>query len=316
MTWRVSVPPSGGPHDAPEPVAVEPPPGARLLRPELAMLSVVVIWGLNFSVSKWSLREFPPLAFTAIRFFAGSAILLLILQRHEGLGPPPRRALLALTVLGVLGNTLYQICFILGLSLTTATNSSLVLASMPAIVTALSAALGVETVTPRIARGVGLASLGVVLVVAMSGAHFSAATLAGDLLTLGAVLCWSLYTMGIRRLAADISPLSITAWTMVLGTPGLVLAGLPSLVEMHWGAVSARAWAGLAYSAILSLVVAYVVFNWSVRAVGSSRTAVFTCMTPLVAMAGAFILLGERPGLTQLAGAGLIFSGVLLSQRR
>jgi len=95
----------------------------------------------------------------------------------------------------------------------------------------------------------------------------------------------------------------------------LLAAGLPSLIRMDWGAVSGMAWAGLLYSSAMSLVVAYILWNGSVRAIGSSRTAVFACLTPLVAMGSAAIILHERPTTMQLAGAGAILGGVLLSQR-
>jgi drug/metabolite transporter (DMT)-like permease len=281
----------------------------------LKLLAVVIIWGLNFTVSKWSLREFPVLGFTAMRFLLASFLLIAVLHRREGRLRPPRGSMLRLTILGVVGNTIYQLCFIVGLSITTVSNSALVLASMPAMVAGLAFAFRLERVTARAAEGLALASLGVVLVVAARGVSFEAGTILGDVLTFMAVICWAVFTLGVRRLPAGISPLAITTWTMVLGTPVLLAAGLPSLVRMDWGAVSGLAWAGLLYSSAMSLVVAYILWNGSVRSIGSSRTAVFACLTPLVAMGSAALILHERPTAMQLAGAVAILSGVLLSQR-
>ena len=279
------------------------------------LLTVVVIWGLNFTVSKWSLREIPPLAFTALRFVLASVLLLALLYRQEGTIRPPRGSVGRLTVLGLIGNTIYQICFIVGLSITTVSNSALVLASMPAMVAGLAFAFRLERVTARAAEGLGLASVGVVLVVAARGVSFGPSTLPGDLLTFGAVICWSVFTLGIRRLAVPMSPLAITTWTIVLATPVLVVVGLPSMLAMDWGAVDLLGWAGLLYASVLSLVLAYILWNNSIRAIGASRTAVFSCLTPLVAMTSAVLVLHERPTLIQLAGAAAILTGVLLSQR-
>ncbi len=281
----------------------------------LQLIAVVVIWGLNFTVSKWSLREFPVLGFTALRFLLASALLALVLRQREGTLRPPAGSVLRLTALGVVGNTIYQLCFIVGLSITTVSNSALVLASMPAMVAGLAFGFRLERVTARAAEGLVLASLGVVLVVAARGVSFEAGTLAGDVLTFMAVICWAVFTLGVRRLPEGISPLTITTWTMLLGTPVLLAAGLPSLLRMHWGSVSAAAWAGLVYSSAMSLVVAYILWNGSIRAIGSSRTAVFACLTPLVAMGSAAFVLHERPTVVQLIGAGAILGGVLLSQR-
>ena len=81
------------------------------------------------------------------------------------------------------------------------------------------------------------------------------------------------------------------------------------------GGLSPRAWSGIAYSTLLAIVVAYILWNNAVRVVGSGRTAIFNSMIPLVAMLVAWPLLGEHPRPVQIGGAVLIVSGVLLSRR-
>jgi drug/metabolite transporter (DMT)-like permease len=93
-----------------------------------------------------------------------------------------------------------------------------------------------------------------------------------------------------------------------------VLVGIPGLLQLNWGSVRLESWGGLAYAAVLSLVVAYLLWNRSVKAVGGTRTAIYMCVTPLFAVAGAWILLGERPHPLQGVGAVLIVAGVLLTR--
>jgi drug/metabolite transporter (DMT)-like permease len=288
---------------------------SRLGAFDAAMLTVVLIWGCNFSVTKGAFGELPPLAFTAVRFAAATALLLPLTRRLEGGGPLPRGSLGRLVALGVVGNTLYQLGFVLGLARTTASNSALLLSSMPAVVAVLAGMLGVERVTRRVGWGIAVASAGVALVVAASGVGFSDATLTGDLLTLGAVLCWAAYTLGLRTLPPGVTPLRVTAVTTAAGTPGLLLAGVPELAATDLAAVGVRAWGALAYSTYLSLVVAYLLWNRSVKAVGPSRTAAYMCLTPLVAVAAAWLLLGEVPVPRQGAGAALIIAGVWLTRQ-
>ena len=278
------------------------------------MLLVVLIWGLNFTVTKLAFEEFPPLVFTAVRFTVASACIAFIIWRVEGSLRIPQGSLLRLTWLGFVGNSLYQCLFTLGLERTTASNSSLVLASMPPTVAALGALTGTERLSRNGRRGLLLASLGVLLVVASRGVDLSGRTVVGDALTVAAVLCWATFTIGVRRLTHAMSPLALTAWTTILGTPFLVLAGLPQTLDMHWGDTSLGGWGGLAYSTFLSLIVAYVIWNRSVRVAGTNRTAIFMCVTPLVATGSAVLLLHERPRPVQLAGGALILAGVLLSQ--
>jgi drug/metabolite transporter (DMT)-like permease len=278
------------------------------------MLTVALIWGLNFSITKGAFERFPPFAFTAVRFAIASVLLVPLVRRLEAPQQLPRSAMTRLGVLGILGNTLYQLAFIAGLDRTTATNSALIIAAMPSIVALVAAGLGLEPVRPRVLIGVLVASAGVVLVVAVRGEGFGQGRLAGDLLTLVAVLCWAAYTLGLRRLPDGVSPLRVTAITTVAGTPGLVLAGIPELLDMRWSAVGVPGWLALAYATVFSLLVAYLLWNRSVQTVGPSRTVVYMCLTPLFAVVGAAVLLGERPRPLQAVGAALILGGVMLTR--
>jgi drug/metabolite transporter (DMT)-like permease len=280
---------------------------------DLGMLTVALIWGINFSVTKGVFPRFPPLAFTAVRFVVASALLWPLARWIEGSAPLPPGALRRLVVLGVVGNTLYQLGFILGLERTTASNSALILASMPSIVAVLATVLGLEPVRPRVLGGVLVATAGVLLVVAARGEGFSAGSLAGDLLTLAAVVCWAGYTLGLRTVDG-ISPLRVTAVTTLAGAPGLLLAGAPQIVGMDWAAVGVEGWGAFAYATILSLLVAYLLWNRSIQVVGPSRTVVYMCLTPLIAVIAAAVLLGERPRPLQAVGAGLIIAGVVLTR--
>ena len=278
------------------------------------MLFVCLIWGFNFSFTKLALAEIPPLPFTAVRFIISSLLLWLIVRMVEGPAKLPPGALTKLALLGILGNTCYQLFFTVGLAHTTATNSALILSTVPTIVAVFAGALGLERITRRMWLGIALGTLGVMLVIATRGVGFAAGTLRGDLLTVLAVLCWAGYTLGLRTVPEGVSPLRVTTVTTIAGTPGLLLAGLPGMLRLNWGAVSLRAWLALGYAAVLSLVVAYLLWNRSVKAVGGTRTAIYMCVTPLVAAGGAWLLLGERPHPLQGVGAVLIVAGVLLTR--
>lgn len=278
------------------------------------MLLVCLIWGLNFSVTKSAFDELPPLPFTAVRFIISSALLVVVLRAFEGPATLPSGALRLLVILGVVGNTCYQLAFTLGLAQTTATNSALILSTVPTVVAVLSGALGLEQITPRMRWGIALGTLGVVLVIATRGVEFDLRHLTGDLLTVLAVLLWAGYTIGLRRLPPSVSPLRVTTITAIAGTPGLVLAGVPGAFHVDWANISLAAWLAVGYASVLSLVVAYLLWNRSVKAVGGTRTAIYMCLTPLVAVLAAWLMLGERPHPLQGVGAVFIIAGVLLTR--
>lgn len=283
--------------------------------PAAGLLAVVFLWGINFTAMKVALPEIPPAPFTGARFAIGSVLMWLILARREGWRLPPRDCWLPLVVLGIIGNTIYQVCFVNGLAGTTVTNSSLILASMPTVVTVAAGVLGIDKVSVQQRWALAIATMGVVLVVLSRGPNAGHHELRGDLLMLVAVLCWSAYTLGLRSLAGRMSNLALTTWTLITGTVLLFIIGIPGMRSLDWGAVSLRAWLGFGYATVFSLVVAYVLWNRGVRQVGPSRAALFSTLTPLVATSSAMLLLGERPGPLHYLGGAMIIAGVVLSRR-
>jgi drug/metabolite transporter (DMT)-like permease len=277
------------------------------------MVLVAAVWGGNFSVSKFAMHQIPPLTFSGLRFALASALLLLVTRQLGAWERLPRRTFWALAGLGVVGNTFYQTAFMIGLSRTSATNSAMIVAILPVIVAVLGTVLGIERASPLMWLGVLLGTAGVLLVVTAHGVHLNSRALTGDLLVLFATLCWSFYTVGVLRAGRGVNPLQITAITAAAGTPGLLLLGAPGLVRQNWAAVSVGTWGALAYAALLSLVLSYVLYNRAVQAIGSGRTAIYNCLTPLVAMLVAWFTLGEAPLAIQFLGVALVIAGVLVS---
>jgi drug/metabolite transporter (DMT)-like permease len=279
------------------------------------MLLVCLIWGANFSVMKAAFDHLPPLGFTAVRFTVSSVLLYGLVRWRQGSVSMPAGLTWRMIWLGVLGNTLYQIAFTLSLLWGTATNSALILSTIPAMVTLLAGIRRIEPVTPRMWAGTAIATVGVMLVIAAGGIDLSAGTLRGDACALAATVCWAVYTLGLRRIPATVPPLQTVALTTFTGTPGLIGAGLFEIFAVDWLRVPASAWGALAYSSVLSLIVAYLIWNTSVQKVGSSRTAIYMCLTPLVAALVAWLTLGEQLVPLQGAGAVFIVTGVLMTRK-
>jgi drug/metabolite transporter (DMT)-like permease len=288
----------------------------------MAMLLVCLIWGINFSMMKFALRSLSPYALTAIRFTLASVVLWFVARAMEPDTPLPWKLRIRLAGLGVIGNSFYQLGFLLGLQRTTAGNSSLLIATTPLAIAVLGSALGVERLTKAVRWALAVGMAGVVVIVlakagkgGADGVRFSVATISGDLWTLSAVLCWAVFTHGVRELHGPASPLRVTAWTVIGGTPLMLIIGWHDLVTLDWAAVGMDTWGAVAYATFISLIVAYVLWNRSVIEVGSSRTALYGVTIPIFAMATAFVLLGERPTPPELFGAALILLSVVLNIR-
>ena len=279
------------------------------------MWALVLIWAANFSVVKAALVDFEPLAFNATRFVLASALMLVFLRHTDGLPRFRRSEWLALIGLGLLGNAAYQVLFIFGIDGTLAGNSALILGTVPAYVAVLSSWLGHERLSKKTWLGVALSLAGVGLVVWGSArVEFGQATVRGDLLMVAAAIGWSLYTVGSSPLVRRYGALPVTSVTLWIGTIGLLLVSTPSLSSQSWAPIRWASWAGLLYSGTLSIAVAYLLWYYGVRHMGSTRTALYSNTIPIVALAIAWLTLGEVPNGLQLLGAVAIVVGVSLSR--
>ncbi len=296
---------------------------------------MILIWAANYSMVKIALRELPPLGFNSLRLALASACFLASLAvaqgRPRGAGsvdsagagvPRPwfatartvsRRDWITIAAFGILGHFIYQLCFMGGIARTTVSNVSLILGCSPVAVTLLSAAAGHERVAPRHWAGAFLSLAGIYLL-AGRGATLSESTLTGDALCLAAVACWAIYTVGSRPLLARHSPLTVTGFSMAIGTVLFVPFGLADLFRLDWSAVSLASWLSLAFSAVFALFLAYLIWYTSVQRVGNVRTSVFSNLLPLLSMVIAAAWLGERLTPGELGGAAAILAGVALTR--
>lgn len=286
------------------------------------MFLLIVIWGVNFTVIKAALQDFPPLVFTAVRYGGAAVLLLIALRFLEGpapIGVPTisKRDLPTLVVLGLLGHTAYQVFFIAGLARTTAGNASLILAMSPIFVGLLSVALGLERPTARMWLGLVVAFAGLLALIAgRDGVTLGLHTLTGDLLVLISTACWAAYTVFSRPMLERASPLWLTTVTLFLGLPFLLIAGAPELARMSWASVSPASWGAVVFSSVFALALSYVIWYRSVRVVGGVRTAALGNLIPVVALITARIVLGEPLGVLQIIGGAVVLLGVWLSSPR
>jgi len=283
-------------------------------RTRLALIALILFWGANFSLVKLALRDLAPLAFTTLRFLLASGVLWVFLTVGGGRVRINRLHWPALIGLGLLGTTAYQVLFIYGIDWTLAGNASLILATTPVFTTLLSLFFRQERSSLTVAIGVGLSVVGIALVVLGSarGVSFSARTLSGDVAVLVAAAAWSAYTVGSVPLVHRYGVVPVTAVTMWVGTLGLLLVSLPALLRQDWAGVHSVSWLAVLYSGAFAIATAYFLWYWCIQQIGSTRTAVYTNFTPVMALLIAWLTLGEVPTPLQVAGAGGIIVGSVL----
>ena len=283
------------------------------------LLLTVIFWSINFSLVKFALVELSPLAFNGLRMLLAAGLMLILVPMFGYSLKFQRHHLGQLIVLGLLGNTAYQLCFIFGIARTSADNAALILATVPAWVALIGTIAGTEKVTAGGWLGVVLSLVGIGLIILggqrQAQLHFGGATMLGDGLILGATLCWSLYTLVSRRMLRDYSIIAVTSFSTVVGVIPLLLLSIPPLVQLEWSTISMTAWGALIFSGVFGITLAYFFWNYGVSRLGSARTSLYSYLTPPLALLIAWLLLGETLTLIQIGGGLLALGGVALARR-
>ena len=287
----------------------------NVLVTEALLVLMSLIWGMNFVVMKYGTDVLDPLAYNGVRITLGAIVMLAILWiRRTPL--VPWRDIRALMLLGLLGTGIYQLFFITGLARTRAGTASLVIASSPAMIAIVGRVMGFEKVSRRAMLGIAISLAGIAFVILSSAdSNEGQPSVIGDLLVLGAVVCWSFYAHLVRPYAQRVEGIQVATWSLVGGTAPILIAGMPSILRVNWPTVAPLTWSAMLYSGIGSMGIAYLFWYRGARVIGPTRTAVFANLQPLVALAASWPLLGERPTLIQGVGAGAVLGGLLLTRQ-
>jgi drug/metabolite transporter (DMT)-like permease len=203
--------------------------------------------------------------------------------------------------------------FYAALSRMDASVTELLLYGYPGIVLVAAALLGRERVSAQRSGALGVALGGVALVM-LGGAGGSLDPL-GVVLALGAAVAYAGYVLAADQLGGDLEPLELAALIATGAAAALAAAGVAS-GSLHPEALGLRAWADAAALAGLCTVLPMVTLYAGLRRVGPATASIVSCAEPVLTVALAVALLGERLGPVQAVGGALVVLAVLLLQRR
>lgn len=282
----------------------------------LSLIAVQVFFGFHYLAAKLVLAEMPPRAWAFSRIAAAAAVVwaVCLLTRRPLPREPKVWGLLA--VYSVFGVGINQVCFVEGLSRTTPTHSALMNTTIPVVTLAFAVLFGLERIRRRKVAALLLALAGVLFVIRPWAAAVPSRVQTGDLLTLVNATSFSFFLVISKRLLNRIDALAATAILLTFGTLTIGIVGLPPLLHVDPGALSANFWWLAAFIVLLPTAAAYVVNYWALGKVESSLVAFFIFLQPALAAALSWVFLGERPTAVMILGAALIFLGVGLAVRR
>jgi drug/metabolite transporter (DMT)-like permease len=282
---------------------------------EISLLLAAVFWGTNYAATKYAAEYLPPLLIVALRFTTGGLLLLLILRLIEPETRLQREDVLPMLGVGCLGVAMAQIPFTIGISLTSASNTGLILATAPVWGLLLGLALGLERPSRRGILGVGLSISGIAIVFHEGLVGGEGASLLGDILILVAAVGVGAYTVFSMPVLERNSPLAVATYPTLFGSPVVLLLASPHLPGLEWD-VGVGAWAAVGFSAVFATAFAFAAWQGGISRIGANRVLVYQYLITLTGVASGVVFFDESLGASKILGGVVILLGVYLARRQ
>lgn len=289
----------------------------RRQRAQILLLVVVVVWATNFPIAKFAISKIDVFVFNAIRFVVAAGVLVALFLHSSTWVPIEKSDWRSILRAGIVANVLYQCAFIVGLHLTTATNSAVLMATSPLWTMFFSARLHKEKIHPAMWLGMALSLCGVIMIVVGSGRKlaFGGHEIIGDLICLTAAILWGLSTNLQKPLLVRYSSLHLATVMISIGAVGLLIIALPAAVTTDWSSIGATYWIATVVSGMLSIGLANAFWSYGVQRLGPGRTSSFSNLVPVLAFLVSYVALKEEVYPIQIVGSVVTITGVWISRR-
>jgi len=278
-----------------------------------AAVGMTVAFGLSFVATKYALRGFEPLLLALLRFALAGGILWVVWRFRRGPQRVSRGELGRLAVLGFVSLTVYFSFENLGIARTSASEAAILIATIPLFVVILNTFTLREHNTARQWAGIALSFAGIAALVLFGGGGAGGGRLTGNLLVLAASLSAGVYSILARRLLVSRPALFVTTFQNLFGALFMLPLALAEAALVGVRHPTPGAAGGVLFLTVVCSITAYLLLNYAFRFIPASKVAVFINLTPIVAVASAYVLLGERFTPGQAVAAVVVVAGVWLT---
>lgn len=283
----------------------------RLLLTYGLVFFVTAIWGLNLVIIKVLVEDLPPQTMTAFRIMMAGITALIIIVLGKSFRRLSKKEWIY-TLLGMLfGVILHHLLIAIGLTMSDASNASLILALVP-LTTAILAVLFLgEQLTKLRIIGFILALTGVFFI---QGGSFSNMQLSqGDLILFIAMVVQAISFIFVKKATATLDSKQVTTIMYLAGSIGLLIISFITEPEgvSEMTSASLFTYSLFIVSGIVATGVGYIVFNAAIQKIGAGQTAIFNNFVPFFGLVFSALFLNETITTSQLIGFAFIVSGVL-----
>ncbi len=277
-----------------------------------AALGMPLAFGMSFVATKIALRGFEPLLIALLRFTLAGGILWALWRLRPTRERLTRADAGRLALMGFVSLTIYFSFENIGIAHTSASAAAILIATIPIFVAVLNEFTLHERNAARQWVGIGLSFAGIAALVLLGGSGGGGGVL-GNLLVLAASLSAGVYSIMARSLLAHRSALYVTTFQNLFGAAFMLPLALIEAAVVGVRQPRPDAVGGVLFLTVVCSVLAYLLLNYAFRFIEASRLSVFINLTPIVGVAFAFVVLGERFSAGQAVAAAVVVAGVWLT---
>ncbi len=288
----------------------------KSVAPYLALIGVQLAFGSFPVVGKVALSVIPPVGLVGFRVGISAFIFVMIQALRRRFWLKERIDYLKLAGISFLAVTFNQLLFTTGLSLTKASNTSLISVTIPIFAITAGYILGTEMLRPIKIIGILLACTGVVLLIDPRRASFSSETTLGDLLVVANSLSYGVYVAISKDIVTRNGAFRSIMWIFLFASLFCIPLGAYSMRTVDIASVAPVIWLCVAYTAVIGTLVPYFLNAWALARVDPSTVAIFVYLQPIVGFMLAVIFLGESVSANFITAALLVFAGLFLVIRK
>lgn len=278
-----------------------------------SVLGAVLLWSTSFVATKLALGDVPPLTLGAVRFVVAACVLGVAVGVVGGVRRPPPADLGRLAVGGLLGITVYFSMENFGVHLATASDAALLVVSYPAITMLLEILLYRARVSPVRFAGVGLAMLGVYLIVGGSPGSSGTNRLFGDALLVATGFVWALYNFSTSGVVRRYPMLTVVFYQTLFGAAAFLPLAL--LESGSWRTLGPSSLLVVAYLGLFCSLVAFWLYAHGLKGLDAGSAVNTMNLVPVFGVLVAVVVLGEPVGVVQLVGGLVVIGGVTLGMK-
>ncbi len=282
------------------------------------LLFVTLAWGFNNIVMKLGFIHLSPQQFGGIRMMVALPFMIFLagfLPRRRSF---EKKDFFQIIMIGIIGMGMFQVFFPLGVHYTSAPVGGILMATMPVQVVIISLLFRKEEPSWKSITGVLLTVAGLMLITLSTGqgGNVGETTAWGVFFLVTAELGYAVHTTFLRKYMKRYSSLQVTGLAMSASVTVYFIVFLPHIIAIDLTAVPASALGAAAFSGMVALFLANVLWNISVKHIGSTKVAVYGNMPTVFVLIFSAVIFGELLRPMQLAGAVIILGGVLMVQLR